>query len=315
MNTLRKAINMITLLATFCLCLSALTAEAALPSGLQDVYTIFTIGNAPANTGPDTPYCKNNFAYASWSSPDFILSYDGGTVGGLPSPGIALAPVSYPPAGAFIEYADVPGTDSNLHWMKVSANNTTLGSFVLTSVTVQGAAGAGSGFTDTGTYNIVGTRLGGGTVQTGNTPFNLDVANPPLTINLASTPLAGEQLTSFRIDFTMTGSSPRPADFTFQNFTISSAMAPLPAPTVTSVSPSSGSTGGSTSVTIIGTNLLYATAEVMIACNLSMAHHIYQSKQKRITGLQILFCNQYSSQLQFYYLATLYNHLSQLLRL
>jgi hypothetical protein len=56
MNTLRKASSLIMMFAAFCFSLSALPAEAALPSGLQDVYTIFTTGIPPSNTGPDTPF-------------------------------------------------------------------------------------------------------------------------------------------------------------------------------------------------------------------------------------------------------------------
>lgn len=256
MNSLRKAISIITVLTVLCTCFSVLPAEAALPSGLQDVYTIFTTGNLPSGTGPDTSSCKNGLAYASWSSPDFILSYNGGTVGGVASPGIALAPVSYYPNGAFIEYAAAgTGMDTNLHWMKVTANNSTLGSFRLTQLVVQGA---GNG--DPGTYNIIATKVGGGTVQTGNTAFNMNTINPPLTIDLTTTPLAGQQLTAFEIDFTMSGSTPRPADFTFQTFTISNAHIPVPPPTVTGISPTSGPTVGGTSVTITGTNLTDATS-------------------------------------------------------
>jgi hypothetical protein len=136
--------------------------------------------------------------------------------------------------------------------MKVTANNSILGSFQLAQVVVQGA---GNG--DPGTYNIIGTKVGGGTVQTGNTAFNLNIINPPLTINLSTTPLAGQQLTSFEIDFTMSDpSTPRPADFTFQSFTVSNAKAPS---TVTGISPASGPPAGGTPVIITGTNFTGAT--------------------------------------------------------
>lgn len=256
LNTLRKAINLITAVAALCLSLCVLPAEAALPSGLQDVYTIFTTGNAPAITNSPYDYCsRTGAAQASWSSPDFNLSFDGGSVGGYPAPGIIVESIaSNPtcvPTGAFLTYANSsPGFDTNLHWMKVAANNTTLGSFRLTHLEYMG-------YGDTVDVNIIGTKVGGGTVQTGTVRYVSDWQNiTPTSITLTN--FAGVQITAFEIDFTPvnTGAGGRPADFTFQSFTVSNAKAPS---TVTGIAPTNGPTAGGTSVTITGTNFTGAT--------------------------------------------------------
>ena len=259
MTILRKAINVISVFAAFCLFLSVPPAEAALPNGLQDVYTIFTTGTPPLiQNSPYDIYGRDGGSYVSWSSTDFKLTYDGGPVGTDASPGIINELPAYPPVGAFITHSYTStGFDTNEHWMKVSANNSTLGSFQLNQLVVEGAGSTASGGSCSFTVNIIGNKLAGGTVQTGNINYVIELGIPK---TLTLTNVSGEQLTSFEIHFTATNNFPSPANFTFQNFTVSNAMAPLPPPTVTGILPTSGSTAGGTSVTITGTNLLYATA-------------------------------------------------------
>jgi hypothetical protein len=69
MSTLRKVLHPFAALATFCLCLGVLPAAAALPNGLQDVYTILTTGNPPkVNDGIYEYSGRTGGAQASWSS-------------------------------------------------------------------------------------------------------------------------------------------------------------------------------------------------------------------------------------------------------
>ncbi|HEX8979164.1 MAG TPA: IPT/TIG domain-containing protein, partial [Parasulfuritortus sp.] len=139
----------------------------------------------------------------------------------------------------------------------VNADGVNLGSFDLTAASFLNVAGSYSS-TANYTLNFTGFKLGGGTVTASGT-VNYTLGGTTLTWTTAPNFTTFTGITGFQVTFTApTGANN--SNITFTNYTIANPVAPAPAPTFTSITPTSGPTTGGTSVTITGTNFTGATS-------------------------------------------------------
>ncbi len=146
--------------------------------------------------------------------------------------------------GAFLT-----GATTGTSTITVSANNSTVGSFELGAVTLQE-------FVTSGVWNVYLTanKLGGGTIDLSGSPVT-GTAGADNYSGAWTSAFSGVQITSFTVHFTESNSNNE--NLSLRSFNVVAAYGL--APTVSSVSPTSGSTVGGTSVTITGTNLTGAT--------------------------------------------------------
>ena len=144
----------------------------------------------------------------------------------------------------------------------VNADGANLGSFDLTGIDFTNYVNPTYGTAWDYNFTITGYKSGGGTVTT-TASFVGTTYTPGNYTNF--TGLTGFQVSytgpykSFLPAVSLSGYGP-PANVTFDKFTIANPVAPAPAPTFTSITPTSGPTTGGTSVTITGTNFTGATS-------------------------------------------------------
>ncbi len=211
--------------------------------GSYDVSDTFSTPAGTTRTGVGG-YPTNTQWDSTWSS----LTYDGGPIDTWIT-GIARLGSGF---GDYIDIADAgytTNTDANTHWFRVTADNVNAASFELTDIVLQNYLGS-----DNFDVTVTGYRVGGGTVQATTTYASAAAGS----ISSVLGPFSGVQITSFDLAFSTSNSSPI-GDFTFVSFGIANAAAPVTTPTVTGISPSSGPTTGSTSVTITGSNFTGTT--------------------------------------------------------
>ena len=138
---------------------------------------------------------------------------------------------------------------------RVNADGTNLGTFDLTAVTFYNVSGAYGGV-NSYTFTFTGYKPGGGTV-TATATLNYTPGGTTTAWTVAPDFSSFTGITGFQVSYT--GGS-NTGDGTFLSYAVANAAAPAPAPTFTSITPTSGPTTGGTSVTITGTNFTGATS-------------------------------------------------------
>lgn len=178
----------------------------ALPAGTIDA-SVFNTNIPDSNFGA---------YYDVKNSTDFNISWDGGIVGG--HPGYLLYDDTPAIRGVFI--SDIGyASDTATHSIKIDANQSTVASFKLTSVTFN-LANLGS---DNFNVTITGFLAGGGTI----TYSSVNIVSPspfPIPVSSNSVAFANNNITGFQISYNTTNGSPI-GDLSLSNFSIADAQA------------------------------------------------------------------------------------------